>query len=85
MSRLMRLLKTTASDDHIGTESSFDLRRLLRRLPKKMGCSIEAVKIDGLSVAEAAKRCGISEASVKVNIHRGLKVLSTLIARRTRT
>ncbi|MDA9498004.1 sigma-70 family RNA polymerase sigma factor [Bradyrhizobium sp. CCBAU 11357] len=77
--------EVTARDDHISAESSFDLSRLLRRLPKKMRCSIEAVKLEGLSVAEAAERCRISEASVKVNIHRGLKVLSTLIARRTQT
>jgi RNA polymerase sigma-70 factor (ECF subfamily) len=75
----------TARDDHVSAESSFDLRRLLERLPEKMGCAIEAVKVDGLSVAEAARRCGISESSVKVNIHRGLKALATLIAQRART
>jgi len=77
--------EVTANDDHLGTESSFDLRRLLKHLPEKMQCSIEAVKLDGLSVAEAARRCGISESGVKVNIHRGLKALAALIAQRTQT
>jgi len=31
------------------------------RLPEKMRCSIECVKLEGRSVAEAAVRCGISE------------------------
>lgn len=70
-----------AHDDHVGVESSYDLRRLLERLPKNIKCSMEAVKLDGLSVAEAALRCGISESGVKVNIHRGFKTLAVLIAR----
>jgi RNA polymerase sigma-70 factor, ECF subfamily len=48
--------------------------------------SISDVPIEeGLSVAEAAERCGISEPGVKVNIHRGLKALTTLIVREKRT
>lgn len=74
-----------ANDDYLSTESSFDLRRLLKHLPEKMQCAIEAVKLDGLSVAEAAQRCHISESGVKVNIHRGLKTLAALIAQRTQT
>jgi RNA polymerase sigma-70 factor (ECF subfamily) len=50
-----------------------------------MRCSIEAVKLEGQSIAEAAERCGISESGVKVNIHRGLKALAALIAQETRT
>jgi RNA polymerase sigma-70 factor (ECF subfamily) len=50
-----------------------------------MQCAIEAVKLDGLSVAEAAQRCRISESGVKVNIHRGLKALAALIAQGTQT
>src|SRR6266446_3906250 len=44
---------------------------------------IDAVKLEGRSVAEAANRCGLSESGVKVNIHRGLKALAALIARET--
>jgi RNA polymerase sigma-70 factor (ECF subfamily) len=74
-----------ADDDHAGTESTYDVRRLIERLPEGMQCAIKAVKLDGLNVAEAARRCGLSESGVKVNIHRGLKTLAALIARETRT
>jgi RNA polymerase sigma-70 factor (ECF subfamily) len=69
-----------AQDDNLSAESALDLKRLMQRLPEKMRCSIEAVKLDGQSIAEAAGRCGISESGVKVNIHRGLKTLAALIA-----
>jgi RNA polymerase sigma-70 factor (ECF subfamily) len=72
-----------AQDDHAHAESSRDIRILLGRLPEKMRCSIECVKLEGRSVAEAAVRCGISESGVKVNIHRGLRTLAAFIARET--
>jgi RNA polymerase sigma-70 factor, ECF subfamily len=74
-----------AHDDNVDAESTYDLKRLLQQLPEKMRCSIEAVKLDGHSVAEAADRCGISESGVKMNIHRGLRTLAALIARETQT
>src|SRR6266853_436156 len=74
-----------AHDDNVSAESTYDVRRLMPRLPEKMRCAIEAVKLDGRSIAEAAHRCGISESGVKVNIHRGLKALAVLIAQETRT
>ena len=68
-----------AQDDHVGTESAYDLHRLLSRLPHKMRQAIECVKLDGLSVAAAAGRCGMSESAVKVNVHRGLRALAAAI------
>jgi len=68
-----------ARDDHIGTECALDLDRLLALLPEKMCCAIRRVKLEGLSIAEAAIRCGMSEAAVKVNVHRGLKTLAAAI------
>src|SRR3989442_15119979 len=73
-----------AHDDNASAESSHDIRRLLGRLPEKVRCSIECVKLEGRSVAEAAVRCGISESGVKINIHRGLRALATFIARETK-
>lgn len=73
-----------AHDDNADAEISHDLKRLMQRLPEKMRCSIEAVKLEGQSIAEAANRCGLSESGVKVNIHRGLKALAALIAPETR-
>lgn len=55
------------------------LDRLLVNIPDKQSEVIEMVKIEGLSIREASERSGQSESAVKVNIHRGLKKLSTLI------
>jgi RNA polymerase sigma-70 factor (ECF subfamily) len=70
-----------AEDDHVGTESAYDLRKLMTALPHKMRVAIQCVKLEGLSVAEAANRCRMSESAVKVNVHRGLKALAALIGR----
>ena len=73
-----------AQNDSVGTESAYDLTRLLSQLPDKMRRAIQSVKLDGLSVAEAASQCGMSESAVKVNVHRGLKALIASIAREKR-
>jgi RNA polymerase sigma-70 factor (ECF subfamily) len=70
----------TARDDSVAAESALDLAALLTQLPEKVRLSIQYVKLDGLSVAEAAARCGISNSAVKINIFRGLKTLASLIA-----
>jgi RNA polymerase sigma-70 factor, ECF subfamily len=70
-----------ARDDHVEAESAYDLQRLLSRLPHKMRRAIECVKLDGLSVAEAAGQCGMSESAVKVNVHRGLRALAAAVMR----
>jgi RNA polymerase sigma-70 factor, ECF subfamily len=70
-----------AQDDHIATESAYDLDRLLSKLPEKMRRAIRYVKLDGLNVVETARRCGMSESAVKVSVHRGLKALAAIIAR----
>src|SRR5258707_12053686 len=74
-----------AHDDNVDAESTYDVRRLMQRLPKNMPCAIEARKFDGQSKAEAAEKSSISESGVKLNIHRGLKTLAALIAREART
>jgi hypothetical protein len=52
-------------------EARRDLRVLLRQLPDRQRLPIECVKIEGLSVAETARRTGLSESAVKVGVHRG--------------
>jgi RNA polymerase sigma factor (sigma-70 family) len=52
------------------------VERLMAFLPAGQATAIRLVKIDGLSIAEAAARSGQSEALVKVNIHRGIKTMS---------
>ncbi len=76
-----------ALDDHDAAEDSdeepilarMSIDRLFRQLPDKQAEVIEMVKIEGLSIREAADRSGQSESSVKVNIHRGLKKMSAVI------
>src|SRR5260370_22507058 len=69
-----------AQDDHADAESAHDIRKLLGRLPEKARCSIECVKLEGRSVAEAAGPCGISESGVKINLHRGGPTLARFTA-----
>jgi RNA polymerase sigma-70 factor (ECF subfamily) len=56
-----------------------DLRLLLEALPAAQRQAILDTKIEGLSVAEAARRTGSSESTIKVNVHRGLKRLAQMI------
>lgn len=74
----------TARDDRIGAESAHDLHKLLSALPDQMRRAMQCVKLDGLSVAEAARRCSMSESAVKINVHRGLRALTAAIAREKR-
>lgn len=57
-----------------------DLLALLESLPAAQKHAIALTKIEGLSVAEASLRCGVSVSALKVQVHRGLKRL-TLLAR----
>ena len=52
-----------------------DLQRLLAELPEKQRQALELVKLEGLSIAEAAERTGASESAVKVTVHRAIKNL----------
>ncbi len=68
-----------ADDDATVVDSRLDLHKLMARLAPKTRRAIEMVKLDGLSVREAAVRSGMSESAVKVSVHRGLRALSLLV------
>ena len=68
-------------EDAVQTESSLDLEKLLQEISPKERQAIRYVKLDGLSVSEAAARSGMSESAVKVSLHRGLKALARLISK----
>jgi RNA polymerase sigma factor (sigma-70 family) len=53
-----------------------DIDKLLGGISAKQARAIRDTKVDGLSVAEAAKAGGLSETDVKVSVHRGLKALA---------
>lgn len=56
-----------------------DLDRLFESLPAAQREAIVLTKVEGLSVAEAARRTGASESAIKVQVHRGLKRLARLV------
>ena len=70
-----------AADDHASIEGTHDMTKLLGRLPRRTRQAIEAVKLEGKSVAETAARYGMSESNVKISIHRGLKTLASIVGR----
>ena len=61
------------------TNARRDVAALLRNLPDRHRLPIQLVKLEGLSVAEAAQRSGMSKSAVKVGVHRGLKALAARI------
>ncbi len=74
--------EVAARDDQATVESTLDLDRLLATLSPKARRAIQYVKLDGLSVSDAAARCGMSESAVKITIHRALKALGRQISER---
>lgn len=66
-----------SEEDVVVARISID--RLIAQLPDKQRKAIELVKIGGHSIREASERTGQSESLVKVNIHRGLKKLATMV------
>jgi RNA polymerase sigma factor (sigma-70 family) len=59
--------------------SARSLEQLLTTLKPAQSQVIRLVKLQGLSIEEASKATGQSAALVKVNIHRGLKRLTSLL------
>lgn len=56
-----------------------DLAVLLQTLPPAQRQAIALIKVEGLSVAEASARSGVSASALKVQVHRGLKRLALLV------
>ena len=56
-----------------------DLDLLLDQLPAAQRHAIMDTKVEGLSVAETARRRDMSESAVKVNVHRELRRLAALM------
>jgi RNA polymerase sigma-70 factor, ECF subfamily len=65
-----------AEDESEAALARRDLDVLLGSLPTATQALIRQVKIEGLSMQEAADRAGRSEIAVRVGIHRGLKTIS---------
>ncbi|MFP5393549.1 MAG: sigma-70 family RNA polymerase sigma factor [Gammaproteobacteria bacterium] len=65
-----------SSADMDAAHASRDLNKVLGMLPEQQRSAIMHTKLDGWSVRETAAELKISEASVKVAVHRGLKALA---------
>jgi RNA polymerase sigma-70 factor (ECF subfamily) len=51
------------------------LEKAMQRLPEKQREAVALIQLDGLSVAEAAARVGVSSGALKVRAHRGYRAL----------
>jgi RNA polymerase sigma-70 factor (ECF subfamily) len=67
------------AEEQADMHAARDLSLLLQALPAPQRQAIELTKLEGLSIAEASNRTGLSESSIKVLVHRGLKRLSELV------
>jgi len=72
-------LAVFASSDAEAADARRDVTKLLQRLPDRQRLPIQYMKLEGLSVIEAARASGMSESAVKVGVHRGLKALAAMI------
>jgi RNA polymerase sigma-70 factor (ECF subfamily) len=73
----------SADDSASAVESGLDLDKLMAQLTPKTRQAIQFVKLDGLSVSEAAARSGMSQSAIKVSVHRGLRALALLVRQRS--
>lgn len=70
------LAEILVAEGYQEASARLDVDALLEGVTPKQAEAIRRTKIDGQSVAEAAEAQGISEADVKVSVHRGLKALA---------
>jgi RNA polymerase sigma factor (sigma-70 family) len=70
-------------DHEAAVTSASSLERLLRELKPAQSHVIRLVKLQGLSIEEAAAQTGQSASLVKVNIHRGLGRLATMVRKQS--
>lgn len=68
-----------AASDTDAAQARRDLGKLLEGLPDRHRLPIVHVKLEGLSVVEAARLTGMSESAIKIGVHRGLKALAAKI------
>ena len=72
-------LEVFAASQTEADDARRDLAKLLERLPDRQRLPIIHMKLHGMSVVETARITGMSEAAVKVGVHRGLKALAAMI------
>jgi RNA polymerase sigma-70 factor (ECF subfamily) len=69
------LVAGLGADDGPASLAGVDARALIDGLPEKQREVLTLVKLEGLSVREAAARTGYSASDIKVTVHRAIKSL----------
>ena len=72
--RAGRVARRAAGGDPIETET-FAILEIVRRLPEAYRETLLMRLVEGMSGNEIAERSGLTPASVRVNLHRGMKLL----------
>ena len=72
-------LEVFAASDSDAADAKKDLNKLLAGLPERQRLPIVHVKLEGLSVVEAAQLTGMSVSAIKIGVHRGLKALAAKV------
>jgi len=72
-------LAVFAATDNEAAAARRDVLKLLDGLPDRQRLPIQYMKLEGLTVVEAARVTGMSESAVKVGVHRGLRALAKLM------
>lgn len=62
-------------DESEAASARRDVGKLLAKLSPAKRALVRDIKLDGVSVADAAARTGLSESAVKVTVHRAIKSL----------
>jgi RNA polymerase sigma-70 factor (ECF subfamily) len=70
---------TPANNESGALRAAEEIGPLLAALPERQRSALEAVKLRGLSMAQAAAESGQTVAALKVNVHRGVKSLRRLL------
>lgn len=68
--------------ESVAAEARLDLARAMAALPERTRRLINEVKLQGVSVAEAAGTAGMTETAAKVAIHRGLQAMAKFLSKR---
>lgn len=73
------LLAEMAADDAGDGDLARIVDAALGRLPAAQGDAVRMLKVDGMTVEDAAERAGTSPGSLRVRAHRGYRALRTLL------
>lgn len=71
-------IEELVGEDGSSIQIVFDVRKAISALPERLRTPTELTKIEGLTAAEAAAKTGMSEAAIKVNVHRALKAMGRI-------